>query len=303
MGRLAIKVDVDTERGTRDGVLPLAEICQRYRVPAAFLFSLGPDNMGRSLRRLFQPGFLRKVARTRVVANYGLRTLLNGVLWPGPRLGRRYEDILRRVRDRGGEAGIHCHDHYRWQNRVQGMTLDETRAEFAKARTEFHRIFGEEARFAGAPGWLCTGYSLQAYDEAGLVWGSDTRGTGPFQPRVGGQVFRTPQIPTTLPTLDEVLGRPEFPESELVAFYLRQVSQPGIHVMTVHAELEGIRYRHLFDELLAKTIRAGVEFCSLTSLVRGDSCLAARELPICDVEWGEIPGRAGRLTIQGQTSR
>ncbi len=74
-------------------------------------------------------------------ATYGLRTLLNGVLWPGPHIGRRNEAILRAARDRGHEVGIHCYDHIRWQDGLARMSRAEVYAEFDKARREFERIY------------------------------------------------------------------------------------------------------------------------------------------------------------------
>ena len=133
--RLALKVDVDTDRGTREGVPNLVADCQEVGAPACFLFSLGPDQTGRAITRVLRPGFFQKVSRTSVVEIYGLRTLLNGTLLPAPHIGRRNAATMRAVRDAGFEVGIHCYNHYRWQDYVQTMPLDEVRAEFAAART------------------------------------------------------------------------------------------------------------------------------------------------------------------------
>ena len=76
--RLALKVDVDTDRGTREGVPNLLADLREHGATACFLFSLGPDQTGRAITRIFRPGFLQKVGRTSVVEIYGLRTLLNG---------------------------------------------------------------------------------------------------------------------------------------------------------------------------------------------------------------------------------
>ena len=43
--RLALKVDADTDRGTREGVPNLAADCRDFGVPACFLFSLGTSPM------------------------------------------------------------------------------------------------------------------------------------------------------------------------------------------------------------------------------------------------------------------
>src|SRR5262249_7374639 len=92
---LALKVDVDTLRGTREGVPRLVEIFQRRGAAATFLFSVGPDHTGRALKRVFRRGFLSKVSRTSVLTHYGLRTLLYGTLLPGPMIGRSCAQDLR----------------------------------------------------------------------------------------------------------------------------------------------------------------------------------------------------------------
>src|SRR5215212_6186191 len=151
--RVALKVDVDTDRGTREGVPNLVADFREFGVPACFLFSLGPDQTGRAITRVFRPGFFKKVSRTSVVEIYGVRTLLNGTLLPAPHIGRRNAHIMQAVRGAGFEVGIHCYNHYRWQDYLERMSLDEIAAEFEAARVEFRRIFGIDAHTAGAAGW------------------------------------------------------------------------------------------------------------------------------------------------------
>ena len=78
---IALKVDVDTYRGTLEGVPRLVADLGARGIAASFYFSLGPDHTGRALRRVFRKGFLAKVQRTSVVSHYGIRTLLYGVLF------------------------------------------------------------------------------------------------------------------------------------------------------------------------------------------------------------------------------
>ena len=103
MARIALKVDVDTLRGTREGVPRLVAALDRAAARATFLFSLGPDHTGWALRRAFRPGFLAKVKRTSVLEHYGLRTLMYGVLLPAPDIGRASADVMRTARDAGHE--------------------------------------------------------------------------------------------------------------------------------------------------------------------------------------------------------
>jgi peptidoglycan/xylan/chitin deacetylase (PgdA/CDA1 family) len=296
--RLALKVDVDTDRGTREGVPNLVADLQEFGAPACFLFSLGPDQTGRAITRVFRPGFFQKVSRTSVVEIYGVRTLLNGTLLPAPHIGRRNAGVMRAVRDAGFEVGIHGYNHYRWQDYVQTMSPAEVAAEFDAARAEFRRIFGVEAHTAGAAGWQSNARSREAYERAGLLYASDTRGRSPFFPRVQGRVFRTLEIPSTLPTLDELMGRPEFPDAAIVPHCcsLLRVDRPN--VFTLHAEIEGMGRRGLFRELLAACRKAGVEFIRLEALAR--ELLARRDtIPVEDQVMAEIDGRSGVVATQG----
>jgi peptidoglycan/xylan/chitin deacetylase (PgdA/CDA1 family) len=299
--RLAIKVDVDTDRGTREGVPALSRVLREQGAPATFLFSLGPDNTGKAIRRVFRPGFLKKIGRTNVAGNYGWRTLLNGTVLPAPMIGQRNADILRAVRDEGFAVGIHCWDHFAWQDYLARWDLAKTRAEFGYAVVEFEKIFGEKPRTAGAPGWQANASSFRVYDENNLLYGSDARGPHPFFPRIGGETFETLQIPTTLPTLDEWLGRPEYPTEKIVAEYLKLIQKMPdgyLHVHTIHAELEGQRFLSLFAEWLRAAKNAGVELVALENVAH--QLLQNRAaLPVCDVQAGEIDGRSGTLAIQG----
>ncbi len=295
---LALKVDVDTERGTRLGVPALARAFDELGVHASFFFSLGPDNTGRALRRVFRPGFLKKVKRTSVVSTYGMRTLLNGILWPGPHIGARHAHIMRAVRDAGHDVGIHCYDHIRWQDGLHRMRMGEVRREFGRARAEFERVFGVPATCAAAAGWQADAQSLTAYDEADLAYASDTRGACPFFPTVRGERFRTLQIPSTLPTLDELMGRPDYPEESLATHYFSLLRRNTVNVMTLHAEIEGMAKYAWFREFLTRAMSMRVQFVTLAEVAR-TTLVAPAAIPVHELVLAEIDGRSGTLAVQG----
>ncbi|HUJ42839.1 MAG TPA: polysaccharide deacetylase family protein [Opitutaceae bacterium] len=294
--RLALKVDVDTDRGTRLGVPNLVADCHAAGAPACFLFSLGPDQTGRAITRIFRPGFFQKVSRTSVVSLYGVRTLLNGTLLPAPHIGRRNADVMRAVRDAGFEVGIHCYNHYRWQDHVQKMSIEAVRAEFAAARAEFRRIFGAEAHAAGAAGWQSNARSRAVYDEAGLLYASDTRNGTPFFPRLDGRVFQTLEIPSTLPTFDELLGRPAYPDERIVPHYLSLLREDAVNVLTIHAEIEGMVKRRLCRALLRACADRGVQFIRLDDYAHQLLTDRAR-IPVRDQILAAIDGRSGVVAM------
>jgi undecaprenyl phosphate-alpha-L-ara4FN deformylase len=294
---ISIKVDVDTDRGTRIGVPNLLRLFDEFKIKATFLFSLGPDNTGRAVKRIFRPGFLRKVSRTGVVSTYGVRTLVNGILLPGPHIGRRNKNIMREARDQGHETGIHCYDHVRWQDGLEKMSREEVSEEFEKALKEYERIFNKPALTAGSAGWQANSFSLAAYDEACLLYASDARGVHPFFPRLGATVFKTIQIPTTLPTLDELLGRPEYPDEKIAEHYLSLLKTKTVSVLTIHAEIEGMKKISLFRTLLQQLQSRAVTTIRLDHFAAG--LLKNPSLvPVCEMAAGTIDGRSGALSVQ-----
>ncbi|HKT31303.1 MAG TPA: polysaccharide deacetylase family protein [Gammaproteobacteria bacterium] len=298
MSQFALKIDVDTLRGTLVGVPALVSILQKHGAQATFLFSLGPDNTGRALRRLLRPGFLKKVFRTNVAGNYGLKTLMYGTLIPGPDIGRRGAAAMRAVRDAGFEVGIHTWDHIRWQDFVARRGAEWTAREFNYAVQRFSEVFGVMPKTFGAAGWQINAYALALQEQFRFDYASDARGAHPFLPVMNGKKFAVPQLPTTLPTLDELVGTGDI-SVENVADHLLKLTERAPahgHVYTLHAELEGMALMSVFEKLLAGWKSQGYELVATRDMAAE---LDRSKLPVHEIVMGEIPGRSGTLAVQG----
>ena len=297
MPSIALKIDVDTYRGTREGVPRLMEILKRHGAGATFLFSLGPDHTGRAIRRVFRPGFMKKVSRTSVVEHYGLKTLLYGTLLPGPDIGRRCADDLRAVRTAGFEVGVHCWDHIRWQDGVTDADAAETELQMRLAVDRHAEVFGEAPRVHGAAGWQMNAHALRLTQRLGFAYASDCRGRHPFVPVWNGEIVRCPQLPTTLPTLDELIGIDGHDANNLDRHYLTLTANPRDHVFTLHAELEGMKLAPLFERLLTGWREQGYRLTAMQELAAG---LDIDRLPRHEMIRGEVAGRSGTLMLQGE---
>lgn len=292
MGKLAIKIDVDTYRGTKEGNIALANMLSKVDAPALFLFSLGPDNTGKALRRIFTKGFLKKCLRSNVAGNYGLKTLMYGTLLPAPNIGKKCKIQMQEIAKMGFECGIHSWNHFKWQDYLFKMSKEEIEAEFTKARNAFKDIFGYEASSSGTAGWQCSPLSLEVQDQANLKFSSDTRNGVPFIPQMGGKIFKTLQIPSTMLTLDEMLGR--FSIDEILNRNLSEIEKDGMHVMTIHSELEGMAYTSYFEKFLSQAKKRNVEFFSLNDYA--DELLKNRNaLPIKEIQMLPFESRSALL--------
>lgn len=294
--KLALKIDVDTYRGTREGVPRLVEVLQRYNAQATFFFSLGPDHTGRAIKRVFRPGFIGKVSRTSVLEHYGIKTLLYGTLLPAPDIGAKCADILRMVRDAGFEVGIHCYDHIRWQDHVANKDAEWTRRELQLAVDRFTEIFGEAPRAHAAAGWQMNRHALRLMQGLGFRYSSDTRGTHPFIPTWRAEIIACPQLPTTLPTLDELMNRDGITLDNIAEHILKLTEDPSStgHVYTLHAELEGGKWLPIFEQLLQGWQAQGYELVSMQQYLQG---LDVAALPRHEVLMREVEGRVGTLAV------
>lgn len=291
--QLALKVDVDTYVGMRDGVPALARALERRGLRASFYIACGPDHTGRAMRRMFRRGFLAKTLRTKVAGTVGWRTILYGTLLPGPQIARSFPQHFRALADAGHEVGVHGYDHVYWQDRLAGLSAGRASDELRRGLDVFASIMGEPARAFAAPGWQCTPNSLAAIDAAGLTYHSCTRGAAPYRPRAGGQTFATAEIPTTWPTLDETYGVIGSDAQTLTTFYTAHL-RPGLNVHTIHTEVEGMNQLPLFERLL-DALRERAEFVRLIDVA---SSLDTAALPVCGVADLPIAGRAGTVATQ-----
>jgi len=294
---VALKVDVDTFAGTRDGVPALLDDLERFGFRATFYFSMGPDNSGKAIRRIFtRPGFLSKMLRTKAPAAYGLRTMLYGTLLPAPMIAASLPGLLRLTEQRGHEAGIHCWDHVRWHDYLPRFPIELTAAELGRAASLFEELFGHSPASSAAPGWTVTPDSLAVQDSLGFSYCSDGRGRHPFYPVMDGRRLRTLQIPTTLPTADELIGENGITPATIHDYYMDSLKQ-GLNVLTIHAELEGGAIRSSFVRLLERFKAEGVRCITL-----GEVAATVSDAPACCLQMGELPGRAGNVAIQGEVA-
>ncbi len=291
---IAFKVDVDTFVGTRDGIPNLLRIFERFGIRATFYFSLGPDNSGKAIRRIFHKGFLSKMLRTRAPSMYGVRTMLYGTLLPAPNIGEQLPGVLLGVKQAGHEVGIHCWDHVKWHDYLSRYPKHAVEKELGEANTVFEGIFGSRAGTTAAPGWTVSADSLAVQDSMGLAYCSDARGTAPFFPVMNGRRFTTLQIPSTWPTMDELLGENGITPETINDQYL-QLLKPGLNVHTIHAELEGNALSDTFVELLTRLAERNVRFVTLAEAA--DEFGA--DAPLCELRMEYIEGRAMPVAMQG----
>ncbi|BCL61705.1 putative 4-deoxy-4-formamido-L-arabinose-phosphoundecaprenol deformylase ArnD [Desulfomarina profundi] len=290
-----LRIDVDTLRGTRQGVPALLEDLARFGIKATFFFSVGPDNMGRHLRRLIRPAFFLKMIRSNGASLYGWDILFRGTFGPGPIIGYRCGDIIRKTAEAGHETGLHAWDHHLWQNKIETLDIGRIYTELTKGKELLEQLTSQPVYCSAAPGWRATDKSLLEKELLKFHYNADCRGTSLFFPKVNGKTLTQPQVPTTLPTYDEVIGRKGITMTTYNDHLLSLIKPDRLNVLTIHAEVEGLYCRQLFREFLAMAQEKNIRFVPLKTILKTD-----KPLSVSPVTRKKTTGRDGWISQQYQ---
>jgi undecaprenyl phosphate-alpha-L-ara4FN deformylase len=82
----------------------------------------------------------------------------------------------------------------------------------------------------------------------------------PFIPVWNGEIVACPQLPTTLPTLDELIGIDDLTADNGAPEHLLRLTADSKqdHVFTLHAELEGLKFGDTLEAPADRVARAGL---------------------------------------------
>lgn len=285
LSMLGLKIDVDTYEGMKKGVPSLLQTLKRYNLKATFFLSIGPDNSGRAILQLIKnPLFLKKMMRTNAPALYGWRTAFNGTLLPAPMIALAFPEIVTDIIDAGHEVQFHAWDHRRWQDELSSKSEDWIKEWFSKGITGFEKLTGRKPTAFGAPSWTIDDRVLTIIRKYNFEYLSCTRAKTPFI-HEGINIL---EIPSDLPCFEEIETEKD------VSMITDILKDGGIHVLPVHAEVEGNVFQDKFKELLEKALSMNMEIVPLKTI---KDKLDIKSLPTRKYKIELLPGRHSPCAI------
>jgi hypothetical protein len=282
---LGLKIDVDTYIGMKRGVPRLLSILAHYDIQATFYLSMGPDASGRAILQLIKnPRFLKKMLRTNAGRLYGIKTALYGTLLPSPMIALSFPEIVEQIISAGHEVEFHAWDHRRWQDELYTRSSEWIEDWFEKGIKAYQRLVKKEPSSFGAPAWLIDDRVLKIVGKYPFRYLSCTRAKEPFIHEISGLM----EIPSDLPCFEEI------GVSQGVLKILQILKEGGVHVLPVHAEVEGGMWDKYFIEL-CEGIRS-MDF-QILPLSKIRALLDTEALPVRKYHMELLPGRPAPCAV------
>lgn len=284
--KIALRIHVGTLAGARHGVPLLVERLQAHLAGATFLLCLGPDQSGRAFGQAMR---LRR--------HCGWKTPLRGTLIPAGEIAPKAADSLRLIEAAGFEAGISAWNRVAWEKQAASADNDWIANDLKQAMDAFERLYGHPPQVFGAPDWQASRHQLRLLQRLGFACASDCRGSHPFLPVWQGELLPCPQLPTTLPTLEELMhgGRQEEEAVQRLLELTENLLAP--QVFSLRAEHEGLGHLGALEQLWQGWQDQGHLLTSLGDLAAD---LEPKTLPYAEIRPGDIPNRNGSLFLQGR---
>ena len=282
---LGLKIDVDTYVGMEKGVPSLLKVLNESGIKATFYLSIGPDASGRAMLTLLRnPLFLKKMWRTNAVGLYGLKTALYGTLLPSPLIALSFPDMVKEIIAQGHEVQFHAWDHRRWQDDLSRRSTAWIGEWFARGVEGFIELTGHAPTSFGAPAWLVDERVMDIVKDYQFSYLSCTRAKEPFIHEGCDLV----EIPSDLPCLEE-LGAER--GAEIITGLLQS---GGMHVLPLHAEVEGGIRQDWFIKLMEKVVEMGYQAVPLSVI---HAKLARESLPVRKYRIAMLAGRSAPCAV------
>jgi peptidoglycan/xylan/chitin deacetylase (PgdA/CDA1 family) len=284
MSDLALKVDIDTYKGFREGLPSLLDTLGKRNLKASFFVTFGPDRSGLAVIQLLRPRFFMKMLKSNAPGTYGIETALYGTLLKAPMIASAYPDAVRRIEELGHEIACHAWDHRLWQDWLFLMSRKSVREWFKKMVNAYIESTGTTPHAFGAPGWMIDAGALREAAAWGFKYLSCTRAEKPFIFQENGLL----EVPSNLPCIEEA-GT----EGVLKAIENNAGSEIP-QVLPVHTEIEGGAFKKDFERILDKAQSLGYRIRKLGDIADSIDTKLIETRPH---RLALLPGRAFKCSV------
>ncbi|MDD5699643.1 MAG: polysaccharide deacetylase family protein [Candidatus Nanoarchaeia archaeon] len=167
-----LRVDLESDRGIREGVPKLLDLLKKYNLKASFYIVMGGES---NIFEILRYNKKMESSAERSIKVWSLLDKLRMVLLPKDFV-KANKKILQRILDEGHELGIHGWKHREW---TRGLDKIDVKTKINRAISRYNRLFGQKPISWSSPGFNINDNILDILRDAGIKYISDFSGNKP----------------------------------------------------------------------------------------------------------------------------
>ncbi len=182
MKTFTLRIDLESDKGIREGVPRILDLLKKHKVKASFYISMGGES---NLFEILKYRNKLKSSGERKIRIWKFKDKLRMILFPKDFV-KDNKEILKRIIDEGHELGVHAWKHREWTRGLEKINIKNT---IEKSIKKYKKIFNKNPISFASPGFNVNNEILEFLEKNNIKFISDLPGENP---KIYGKIKNIP---------------------------------------------------------------------------------------------------------------
>ncbi|MAG01700.1 hypothetical protein CMI42_00005, partial [Candidatus Pacearchaeota archaeon] len=170
MKSFTLRIDLESDKGIKEGLPRLLDLMKKYNIKASFYLSMGGES---NILELLKYRNKLKTSNERKIRIWSLKEKLRMVLFPRDFV-KENKKTLKRILEEGHELGLHGWKHREWSRGLERININNT---IDKSINTYIRLFGKKPTSFASPGFNVNNKVLEILEKNKIKFISDFQDT------------------------------------------------------------------------------------------------------------------------------
>lgn len=242
MRTFTLRVDVESQKGIKEGLPKILDLLKKHRLHASFYLTMGGESGFFDIIR-----YRKRLPGERSIKVFSTPEKIRMLLFPKDFVGKNRR-ILERILSEGHELGIHGWKHRRWS---RGLTEKIAEKDLDLAISRYKKLFNRIPRTFSAPAFNINKGIIRILDKKGFKVISDLDGKKPFKVK-GTKIIN---VPITIkgkyntPIIEYLVSKHK-EDPDILEYLKKEINKKSFSSIYIHDLFECRLKISLLDKLL-----------------------------------------------------
>ena len=172
MKTFTLRVDLESDKGIKEGVPKLLELLKKHKIKASFYISMGGES---NFLEILKYRNKLKTSGERKIKVWKLKDKLRMIFFPKDFV-KENKEILRKIINEGHELGLHGWKHREWTRGFEKINIENT---INKSIKKYKKVFNKNPISFASPGFNVNNNVLKILEQNNIKFISDFPGEKP----------------------------------------------------------------------------------------------------------------------------